>query len=262
MNEDCNDLLKRLRKPVQDNSPAVNSQERLRSILQEWCKELDWQDEFIDYVLENQPLLVEELESFLSAETPYKRKSFRPDENSGDSNSINGETLSMSGTNYNYLLIALGVATIAYVLFRSLNHSKNSNQKADPKSAVNIATHKVLVLVINANREGVIDALRGHKSMETDQLYEATQALWLGSKKEFESGPERWFGKGCEISELSEYDVCLVRYELNEDDRGFHRNANQMDRLDAFRRLQAKGLSPKVSQRVSCDAYRDNFYSR
>lgn len=260
MNDEFNDLQNRLFKAVQDNSAVDNSQESVHRILQEWCKELDYQDGFIDYLLENKPPFVGKLKSLLSAVMPRKNKLFRPDENFGDGNSINGEALSMSGIEY--LLAALGAATIAYVVFRSINYSKNSNQKSDPKSSVNITMHKVLILVINANREGVIDALRGHKSLETDQLYEATQALWLGSKKEFESGPARWFGNGCEIGDLSEYDVCLVRFELNEDDRGFHRDANQMDRLDAFRRLQTKNLSPTVSQRVSPDAYRDMFYSR
>lgn len=155
-----------------------------------------------------------------------------------------------------YLLIALAVAAGGYVAYRLTREP--SRHEPTPASRTVEPTRKVLVLVVNAGRESVIDALRagGGPALQGDQLYQATQALWLGSAAEFErSGLAQWFGKERAVSAPSEYDVHLIRLEIGADDAGLHRNANQMDRLDAFRRFQATGFKAAVSPRLASDAY-------
>ena len=123
----------------------------------------------------------------------------------------------------------------------------------------------VLVLVVNAGRESVIDAVRtgGVAALNGDQLYQATQALWLGKETDFELSLGGWFNKERVVSEPSEYDVYLIRVEMAGDDPGLHRNANQLDRLDAFRRFQSMGFKATVSPRLPSDAYgTTDVYSR
>jgi hypothetical protein len=163
-----------------------------------------------------------------------------------------------------YLLIALAVAAAGYAAYcfkdkPSLQEPRTSSPVAEPAG-------KVLVLVINAGRESVIDALRAGRgsAWQGDQLYEATQALWVGSAAEFEhSGLAQWFGTERAVPKPSEYDVHLIRLDIATDDAGLHRNANQLDRLDAFRRFQATGFKATVSPRLPSNAYgTTDVYSR
>lgn len=166
-----------------------------------------------------------------------------------------------------YLLIALAVAAAGYVIYRyRLARQPSESCGAPPARPAAVPTRWVLVLVINAGRDGVIDALRsgGVAALEGDQLYQATQALWLGPEAEFRrSNLSEWFSEARAVAEPSEYDVHLVRVELSSDDPGLHRNANQMDRLDAFRRFQSMGFKATVSPRLPSDAYgTTDVYSR
>lgn len=175
---------------------------------------------------------------------------------------IDGAMLKMDAKDY--LLIALAVAAGGYVVYRL-------TRKAPTHAFVPVPTapeskHQVLILVINAGRESVIEALRGERgsALHGDVLYQATQALWCGSANEFErSGLGEWFGSDRTTTTPSEYDVHLVRIDIANDDTGLHRNANQMDRLDAFRRFQATGFKATVSSRLPSDAYGSTaVYSR
>ncbi|RMG19606.1 MAG: hypothetical protein D6729_04765 [Deltaproteobacteria bacterium] len=118
------------------------------------------------------------------------------------------------------------------------------------------------MLVINADRhKNVIDALRsgGVKALEGEQLYKATQSLWVGTEEEFrDSKLAEWFREERAVAEesKSEYDVHLVRVDLPADDVGLHRDVNQVDRADAFRRIQSmKDVRVTVSDRLPSDAY-------
>ncbi|HOU54035.1 MAG TPA: hypothetical protein PLQ97_08920 [Myxococcota bacterium] len=166
-----------------------------------------------------------------------------------------------------YLLIALAVAAAGYVIYiYRLAPQPLECRGAPPTRPAAVPTRWVLVLVINAGRHGVIDALRsgGVAALEGDQLYQATQALWLGTEADFQrSNLSEWFSEARAVAEPSEYDVHLVRVELSSDDPGLHRNANQMDRLDAFRRFQSMGFKATVSPRLPSDAYgTTDVYSR
>ncbi|MFO0695416.1 MAG: hypothetical protein U0230_17770 [Polyangiales bacterium] len=164
-----------------------------------------------------------------------------------------------------YLLIALTVAAAGYAIHRFARRPPES-PSAPPVLPVGEPSQRVLVLVINASRDGVIHALRsgGLAALEGDLLYQATQALWLGSEAEYRnSNMSDWFSNDRAVSEPSEYDVHLVRVELPSDDPGLHRNANQMDRLDAFRRFQSASLKATVSPRLPSEAYgTTEVYSR
>jgi len=156
-----------------------------------------------------------------------------------------------------YILVALAIAAAGYVLYRSSTKPERSVE-APPAFTHRVPDRWVLVLVINAGRESVVDALRSRDvaPLKSDQLYQATQALWLGTEDQFQSSSmSDWFNEAHAVSDPSEYDVHLVRVELASDDSGLHRNANQMDRLDAFRRLQSMGFKATVSPRLPSAAY-------
>ncbi len=163
-----------------------------------------------------------------------------------------------------YLLIALAVAAAGFVVYR-LARGQRHGERAHVPVAVD-TQRRILILVVNAGRHAVVDALRagGGEALQGDQLYKATQALWVGSASEFErTGLEAWFGVDRAVSEQSEYDVHLVRIDLAEDDPGLHRKVNPLDRLDAFRRFQARGFKATVSPRLPSDAYdTTDIYSR
>jgi len=163
-----------------------------------------------------------------------------------------------------YILIALAVAAAGYVVYRVTRRPQPPVQ-APPVTTTAAPTRRVLVLVINADRKNIIDALRsgGVAAVEGDQLYQATQALWLGTEDEFGSNLSQWFSEARAVTEPSEYDVHLVRVDLSSDVPGLHRDANQMDRLDAFRSFQRTGVKTTVSPRLPSDAYgTTNVYSR
>ena len=55
----------------------------------------------------------------------------------------------------------------------------------------------------------------------------------------------------------SEYDVYLVQIKLKESDDGFKQNVDQLDRIDAFRKLTDLSLQVKVSPRLRVEAYQN-----
>jgi hypothetical protein len=164
-----------------------------------------------------------------------------------------------------YILIALAIAASGYVCNRLSQRPQRQSEAPPPPTTMAVPTRWVLVLVINAGKERVIEALRsgGVAALHGDQLYQATLALWVGPETEFlRSKLAEWFTEACAVSEPSEYDVHLVRVEVSSDDPGLHRNANQMDRLDAFRRFQSRGVPSTLSPRLPADAYTTIVYSR
>ncbi|MDF5723941.1 MAG: hypothetical protein PUP91_26455, partial [Rhizonema sp. PD37] len=125
----------------------------------------------------------------------------------------------------------------------------------------------VLVLVINAGREDILQPLKTNSPITTNQsdlLYRATQALWMGSKVDFSSEFESWFNSEHAASKVeSEYDVYFVQIELYEDDSGLKSDASQLDRIDAFHRLPNNSGKVKVSNQLPSKAYENRlFYSR
>lgn len=260
-----------------------------QAAVEAWCEELDWPLEAARRGLELDPDLAAHLGRLafaFDAAVKAKKEHGSLQERGGQalrrvarSIPVVGPSLQVHAGDYirardeamskmeakDYLLIALAVAAAGYVIYR-LARQPSESRGAPPARPAAVPTRWVLVLVINAGRDGVIDALRsgGVAALEGDQLYQATQALWLGPEAEFRrSNLSEWFSEARAVAEPSEYDVHLVRVELSSDDPGLHRNANQMDRLDAFRRFQSMGFKATVSPRLPSDAYgTTDVYSR
>lgn len=280
--------LERALRDVEDRTQIwrrARDQRLFRSSVQAWCDVLDWPAEVADLALSldrSHAAHLGRVAARVDAEVRDRKKSssraarladrakqagaFVSDglraEDADYMDATDGAMLKMDTRDY--LLIALAVAAGGYVVYRLTR--KPSRPEPLAASPVVEPARKVLVLVINAGRESVIDALRagGGSALQGDQLYQATQALWLGSAAEFErSGLAQWFGTERAVTGPSEYDVHLIRLDIAADDAGLHCNANQMDRLDAFRRFQATGFKASVSPRLPSDAYgTTDVYSR
>jgi len=280
--------LERALQDVEDRTQIgrrARDEQLFRSSVQAWCDMLDWPAEVADHALSldrSHAVHLGRVAARVDAKVRDRKKSssraapladrakqagaFFSDglreEDADYMDATVGAMLELETKDY--LLIALTVAAFGYVVYRLTR--KPSRQEPLTASPVVEPARKVLVLVINARHERVIDALRagGGSALQEDQLYEATQALWFGSVAEFErSGLAQWFGTERAVTEPSEYDVHLIRLDVAADDAGLHRNANQMDRLDAFRRFQATGFKATVSPRLPSDAYgTTDVYSR
>lgn len=278
------DISRRLQLGRRAHSPSL-----FRAAVEAWCEELDWPLEAARLGLEldrDQAAHLGRLAFAFDAAVKAKKEHGSLQEQGGQALRkvarhipVVGSSLQVHAGDYirardeamskmeakDYLLIALAVAAAGYVIYR-LARQPSESRGAPPARPAAVPTRWVLVLVINAGRDGVIDALRsgGVAALEGDQLYQATQALWLGPEAEFRgSNLSEWFSEARAVAEPSEYDVHLVRVELSSDDPGLHRNANQMDRLDAFRRFQSMGFKATVSPRLPSDAYgTTDVYSR
>lgn len=172
------------------------------------------------------------------------------------------------------LLIAFVLTGVGLLLFL-LNKKEKTNNSREYKERSNtylpyqpLQEKYVLALLINGDRnQKLIQSLKNSsylKPEDSRQLYNATQALWIGSKTEFErSKIKSEFNNSDLLTTKSEYDVYFVSIELNEIDPGFKQNANQMDRIDAFKELANKGDKITVSERLLSKAYENTeFYSR
>jgi hypothetical protein len=162
------------------------------------------------------------------------------------------------------VLVALAVAGIAYIAYRVTRTSERSQA---PPVAPQGEGRRVLVLVVNATRSDLLEALRRAGSVsgtQGDVLYKATQAIWIGTENEFNSSRLRpWFDVSRRVATESEYDVYLLRFSLPDDDAGFARGASQIDRIDAFARLALSNSALETSERVPSDAYgTTEVYSR
>jgi hypothetical protein len=144
-------------------------------------------------------------------------------------------------------------------IFSTHTHSTSDRRAPPPEGWV-------LVLVVNAKHASLLEALQcgTDTGWDRDQLYEATQALWVGTVSDFEQKLEPWFKDERSVQEPSEYDVHLVCIALTHVDAGLRRDTNSLDRLDAFRRLKMQGGKVHVSPRLSSEAYgaKDVFYSK
>ena len=266
---------------------TAKTEETFRRAVAAWCEYLDWpQQEVGRFVQERKGALVNGLASLV-------RDSVAPssDEPEGFSPGMTAKLFSRAVGLANwpqrcigainrmdtdhYLLLALGAAAVGYVGYRLLQVPKATAKCASPEAprrpAMRTATSGgvrrrwTVILVVNAERSAVLDALRSGSlgGLGGDELYQATQALWHGPREHLQkSGMEESFSSGA-ITTPSEYDVYLVQFETDARDSGLTSRANQLDRVDAFRRL-VKGSPPtRVSDRLPSDAYaRSILYAR
>lgn len=160
------------------------------------------------------------------------------------------------------LLVAFSAAAVLGALAAGfvIAQKKRSPNSRDPSPhAPNAGKHVPptwhLVLVVNAESD-IIKTLRQGRfgDIDSDKLYQATQSLWMGDRFELTSSSIlEWFNEERSATKQTEYDVYLIRIELEQHDSGLRRGANQMDRLDAFRRIPLSNAT--VSSRLPPDAY-------
>jgi hypothetical protein len=127
-----------------------------------------------------------------------------------------------------------------------------------PTPSVQIITKQFLVLVISASQSEFLESLKGKNHIDVsqgEQLYQITRYLWLGSETELSQKihdiNQYSVAKGAE----SEYNIYLVKIKLEQDEEGFKPNVNQIDRYDAFRKLNDLAVEVKVSERLQIKSY-------
>ena len=123
-----------------------------------------------------------------------------------------------------------------------------------------------VVLVLNADKNAnIIEKLRtsGLSGLSKDELYSATQSLYEDTQSNVDAKFSHLFS-GARPPDNNEYDVHLVRLRgVSPSLRGLNRGANQMDRLDAFRKIHENRVKVDVSPRVDSYAYAaDHIYIR
>ncbi|WP_204104645.1 MULTISPECIES: hypothetical protein [Spirulina sp. CCY15215] len=151
------------------------------------------------------------------------------------------------------------------VILDVLNQQKQSNpsQKSNrdvtplPSTAQPIAQKYILILVVNADRNiELVEILKTQSQVTSaiwEDVYTATEALWIGGKEKFENTGLSDNFASAETLQPSEYDVYFVKIELPkyEYDLGFAENADSLDRSDAFERILETEHHVIVSHRLS-----------
>jgi len=127
-----------------------------------------------------------------------------------------------------------------------------------PTPPIPKTTNQFLILVVSHSQADFLESLVAKSDINSndgESLYEITKYLWLGSESEFSQTTanikQYSVSKGAE----SEYDIYLVYVELKEADEGFTSNVNQLDRYDAFRKLDDLALNLRISPRLQMEAY-------
>lgn len=171
-----------------------------------------------------------------------------------------------------YILLALLLAAAAYAAWTAGQKRQQAREREElrRREAAKAASETyLLVLVINAKHETTINALRNGTAhdLESDALYQSTQALWFGTESEMKQANfMQWFDESSAVENPSEYDVHLVRMTIDrgaKNDPGFRRDANDIDRLDALKYVQNSKVNATVSPRLPSEAYgTSRFFQR
>jgi len=154
------------------------------------------------------------------------------------------------------------IKSLANFLCQLLAEIFSQFQKKDNQSH-NIYPNKkqVLILVINALKKDFVESLKTQAKIESqncDQLYRATQCLWLGNEESNDSNLKYHFDNPDKFvvqpQEESEYDVYLIQIKLDDPHPGFKPNVNQIERMSAFRTLADSSV--EISNRLRVGVYR------
>ncbi len=263
-----------------ENKDESGFRDRLVCAVKSWCCKLEFPDEVTRYISQWQQGELKEITDYIESEwkpknnwrgilTPSKFREYilkkvvnrmkNPDD---DIKFI--------------MLVALVFTGVGYALYllRQSEKQAPSSKSSQPVSTPPFRQEKAdrswtLVLVINAGQEEIIQSLKTNRRVrqnEVEVLYSATQALWMDSEAAFsKSELKSRFSDAREEreSKKSEYDVHFLQIELSKHDPGFYANVNQIDRLDAFRRLPENSGKVVVSPRLPSKAYENtDVYSR
>lgn len=171
------------------------------------------------------------------------------------------------------LLIAFVLVSVGFVINYLDKNSQQGEQGWNSSSAnkypgASSNQRNVLVLVINADRDDLINSLDEKnriKEADWEELYNATQFLWIGTASEFSNSDIcNYFSISNTVNlDTSEYDVRFIRINLSKPDPGFQPDVLQIDRRDAFQRLPGISRGISISPRLSSEAYSaKGFYNR
>ncbi|MBD2254938.1 hypothetical protein [Nostoc parmelioides] len=173
-------------------------------------------------------------------------------------------------TGFTFILLAAFVFTGIGLILYLLNQRNSEKDNYVPKEYPPVVSSppKILVLGINAKHQSIIQSLNKGRvaPSEVEELYRATEALWIGSQTDFSQSAlkKKFSGENAlQETEESEYDIYFVKIELTQPVPGFGADVNQMGRLDAFRELPKVSGKVEVSPRLSSSAYENTpVYSR
>lgn len=169
------------------------------------------------------------------------------------------------------LLSGFAITVIGYLIF-SNNQQEKPKQSLKNKEQIYSSQSppiqrkipQILVLVINALKAEIAKTLNRQGKINPDDyeaIYRGTESLWIGSQSNLSSQLKNCFSTSNQFvvpeGEESEYDVYLVQIELKDTDKGFEKNADQLARIDAFRRLADLSVKVTVSPRLRVNAYQN-----
>lgn len=129
-----------------------------------------------------------------------------------------------------------------------------------PSPPVQRITKQFLVLVISASQLDFINSILEKGSIDFsdgENLYELTKYLWTGSEADYKTIQSNISRYQVSPGQESEYDIHLVSIEIKQIDPGFKPNVNQLDRYDAFRKLNDLTVDFQISPRLQMEAYGD-----
>ena len=266
-----------------ENKDKLLFRDCLDCAVESWCCKLEFSDEVTCSISQWQKSETKEItEDIWSEWIPKKTNSIWGTQTSISkfreyilTKIVNRMNRNINDLNF-ILLIALVVTGVGYALYllRQSEKQAPSSKSSQPVSTPPFRQEKAyrswtLVLVINAGQEEIIQSLKTNRRVtqnEVEVLYSATQALWMDSEAAFsKSELKSRFSDAREEreSKKSEYDVHFLQIELSKHDPGFCPNVNQIDRLDAFRRLPENSGKVVVSPRLPSKAYENtDVYSR
>jgi hypothetical protein len=232
---DVSDDFDEILKEIESETGGNNNRPKA---IESWCKRFGWSQEVVDLAKK----LVDKMEQDLKL----------------------GQAITKP-----QILIALISAAAGYAVDQERKkHSPTPEPQSQRPSPKPQPQKWALILVINADKgSAVLDIMRqGQKWPNGDSLYQYTQFLWFGPESGIHPELNDWLDKSLDLSagkhQESEYDVYLIRIDVDQDIRGFHQGINQIDRLDAFRQIVNIGKIVKVSLRLPSDAYKEDVWSR
>lgn len=166
-----------------------------------------------------------------------------------------------------YVTFGLMVVGIGFIIYRfntEQENSKNNQDRLISNDSFAKFDPQKLILIVNSLKKSCLDEIKINNDILNEdhckKLYRSTSFLWMGSDDQLSSNFRNYRNYLVSSDEESEYDVYLVQIELLQFEKGFQKDANQLERSDAFRKL--KGLKVEISDRLKVSVCENsNAYS-
>ncbi len=166
------------------------------------------------------------------------------------------------------LLLSFIATAIGYFLYFQSSKNKETKKTHDKVYNNSNLTHEKtkesLILVINERKYNNISHLKTQRKIthnDSEIIYRATESMWTGLPNKIPSQLNECFSSPNQFQvpkgEESEYDIYMIKIELDELDKGFKAEADQLARIDAFRSLPDLSRNITVSDRLKVSAYKN-----